>query len=728
MRHNPTRQTRQPEFSLTDIPVTDPETKRSDRASTGRGAGLALTIREILTPVFYHWRVALLAFLIPLALALTAVAIAKPMFTAESRLLILLGDAYVFRDTTGAPVANQTFDRSQIVHAEMEILGARDVREEMLNAVGVDKVYPGLPAGRRGMDQALQNLSHDLSIENLPQSNTIEVKFRNRNPVVASTVVNKLVELYIVTRREVFQRADVTTVTGQQRDLKDQLAGFESQLAALANQYNIGDYDQELAAVQQQQAALTTQLSQQDQLIANASGRSSRLADQMRTAPATIELNNDQARSQRVEALTNALTALQERRRVAGARFNDDYPLVVELDRQIAEAEATLAATPQSQTELVRRGSNPVRQQIETQLATARSDLAGLQSGRGEIARALGQANARLASLVQIGPQYRDLVRSRTLAETAYRGVSENAQDTRLQTSLAGANANVRVIEAAQPPAKGKTGRLLILAAGLVFGLIAALAVIMIAAAASPVMVTPRDVEAKLSLPVLSTVPMGPAHPARTPKWRPLPGRMNADDANLVLRRLRGESDSAAGSQGGGVLALLAPNDGEGVTSLALDLAITAAQRSGQRVLLIDVEPLEEGGLALQLMKGRAALGDVSENPRVLRVNDTNLYVTMPMCRPGSNVPEAKWVSFINEVKALFPLIIIDAPAVSRSSSGLLVAPLADMTVMVVEAEATRSAVANSLIERLGSAGGGVDGVIFNKRRFYIPGFIYSRI
>ena len=106
-----------------------------------------LTIREVLTPAFYYRREALLAFLIPVLLAIVAVFLAQPVYVAQSRLLILLGDDYVFRtDVSGA--AGLSFDRAQIVHAEMEILTAKDLRTRAIQDVGLAKVYPALAAER----------------------------------------------------------------------------------------------------------------------------------------------------------------------------------------------------------------------------------------------------------------------------------------------------------------------------------------------------------------------------------------------------------------------------------------------------------------------------------------------------------------------------------------------------------------------------------------------------
>lgn len=686
--------------------------------------GSAITIRELATPAFYHWRKALIAFLIPVLLALAAATLAQPVYTAQSRLLILLGDDYVFRRAVGEDASGnpQTFDRAQIVHAEMEILGSREIREKTLTDIGLTRVYPKARPGPAGMNAALEQLGRDLAIENVPQSNTIEVRLRHRDPRVAADFVNRLVQNYIASRREIFQRADSAAVTNQQRGLSDQLAATEAQIADLSNRYAIGDYDQEIQGVQSQQTTLTAQLAAQDQLIATAAARANRLAQQLRDSAAVIALNTDDTRSQQVTALTDNLMLLRERRRVAAARYADGYPLVVELDRQIADLEAQIAAAPPSQTALVRSGPNPVTQQIETQLATTRGELAGLQSGRAQLADALGAVRARLAGLVEIGPRYRELTRQRTLTETAYRSVAENAEDSRLQSSIAGANANVRVIEAAQPPTKARTGRLLILAAGLVVGTLTALAVVIVSAAASPVMLTPRDAEVRLRAPVLATVPLGEEDDDPLPRWRPLTSRLTADQAALILRRLRETAPAHA------ALAVIGPEDGVGVTSIALDLAMASAFRSGIETLLIDAEPLADASVAMAIHALGGRLTNVPDNPYVLRVEDSNLYVTTPMTRTGSNISEARWRSFVDGVKARFPVVIVDTPSLQRSSAALLLAPLTDLSLMVIEAEETRTAVAANLIERVEAAGGAVAGVVMNMRRFHIPRFIYTRI
>ena len=91
-----------------------------------------LTLRELLTPAFYYQKQAFLAFLLPVLAAAVAIFFAHTVYVAQSRLLILLGGDYVFKSSAADSASAQSFDRSQIVHAEMEILSSRGVRSDAL--------------------------------------------------------------------------------------------------------------------------------------------------------------------------------------------------------------------------------------------------------------------------------------------------------------------------------------------------------------------------------------------------------------------------------------------------------------------------------------------------------------------------------------------------------------------------------------------------------------------
>jgi succinoglycan biosynthesis transport protein ExoP len=684
-----------------------------------------LTLRDLLTPVFYYRRQAMLALMIPVILAFVAALMAHPVYVAQSRLLILLGGDYVFKGSASDPGSSQSFDRAQIVHAEMEILSARSLHIEAIKEIGLARAYPGFASSPNGLEQAADRLEKDLTIDNIPQSNVIEMSLRNADRQVSADLLNRLVALYVDRRREVFKRADASSVSAQRDGLSQRLDQLESQLTAFATEHNFGDYNAEFAAVQGQQAALQAQLQATDQQIAARAGRTSQLSRRLETTPSVVPLSTDTARSAQLDALTTSLIALQAQRREAAAKFRDGYPLIADLDAKIAALQAQIRQAPTSQTAAEHHGLNPVRQQLDSAYADSEGELAGLRSGRRALQASLAATNARLDELVRIGPQYRELQRARDVVEGVYQDLAKTAENASLENAMSRSRANVRVIQSADPPLKGKSGRMILLAAGLGLGLAAAFATVIISQALAEIMVTTHDVEEKLSLPALLAVNWNANRdpPARLKGGRLSPRFLTPDDARLILRLLWTTRPA-----GGRVLQLIGSSSGEGVSSLTLDIAAIAASHEARKVLLIDVEPqLNEGAANVLAYRGHAVLG-VGAEARTFQVDNSSLYVSAPIGAGGMMVSEDRWGQVIENARANFDLVLIDSPPLQRSSAGIELAGLADMSLLVVEAEVTRASVARRLIERTEGAGGEIIGAILNKRVFHIPRFIYSRL
>jgi Mrp family chromosome partitioning ATPase len=72
--------------------------------------------------------------------------------------------------------------------------------------------------------------------------------------------------------------------------------------------------------------------------------------------------------------------------------------------------------------------------------------------------------------------------------------------------------------------------------------------------------------------------------------------------------------------------------------------------------------------------------------------------------------------------------VVIDSPSSDQSHDGIMLAPDLDATLLVVQADRTRANVVRNLRDGILDAGGRIGGIIFNKRRFYLPDFIYRRV
>jgi succinoglycan biosynthesis transport protein ExoP len=681
-----------------------------------------VTARDILTPLFFFKKRVIIAFLAPIILALIAALMAHPVYVAESRLLILLGDDMVMKNPLSAVMPGLSVDRSQIVKAETEILASRELATATVQAVGLERMYPHI-RGEMKLQAAAEQLQKDVGIENVPQSNVIRITLRNGDRMIAAEALNKLVSAYQVRRRSIFQQNSQSTVDTEMNALTQQLSQVENQLQQFSLAHGFADFQLEFTGVQNQQIALKNEIHNLDQQLAQRSGRLSQLDKNSQSTPAVTELSTDFVRSQQADALGQSLLSLQNQRRDAAAEYVDGSPIIAELDRRIAKVQSDIAAAPTQQVNAVRRGINPVHQDIDTQLRASQADVAGLSLGKAEAESALRQVTARIDELVRLGPEYRDLMRKRTLMEEAAAQLAKGSQETKLAATVSNSQANVRVLQAATPPLTAHTGRPMMLLSGVVVGLIAATGITVVSAALFQAMLTPNDLEQKLATPVVLAVSSDPDAKPRTSEGGP-PGPMflTPDDGKVLAHLLRSISPGAHCS-----LQMIGPTDGVGVTALLVDYALLAA-RERQKVLVLDLEPMRGRSATDALIARGAVLHPVGAEGALARVGQTNLYVTPPAETQELTMGERDWTKLLSQATKEYDLVLIDAPPLSRSWLGLFAAPSVDVTLAVIEAEESRAPVALNMIERIGGVGGVVAAAVLNKRRFYIPKAVYNWI
>ena len=73
-------------------------------------------------------------------------------------------------------------------------------------------------------------------------------------------------------------------------------------------------------------------------------------------------------------------------------------------------------------------------------------------------------------------------------------------------------------------------------------------------------------------------------------------------------------------------------------------------------------------------------------------------------------------------------LVIIDAPAILSDVTGIALSRKVSGVLLVVEAEKTRAPIIEQARRVIETGGGRVLGVILNKRKHHIPGWIYRRL
>lgn len=181
------------------------------------------------------------------------------------------------------------------------------------------------------------------------------------------------------------------------------------------------------------------------------------------------------------------------------------------------------------------------------------------------------------------------------------------------------------------------------------------------------------------------------------------------------------------------VVQFVSAYDGEGTHVVAFDTACIAATLIGKRVLYIDTNihasgPTREMANVLAVPLDMLLQSGRPLNDALVNATGTSLYYTVLRPRGNGSFPLVNFElieGLIQSLRPSFDLIVISSEAILTDVFGAALAKLMDGSILVVEAERTRAPVTMEVKRLIQSNGGTVLGAVLNKRRFYIPSWVY---
>jgi capsular exopolysaccharide synthesis family protein len=327
---------------------------------------------------------------------------------------------------------------------------------------------------------------------------------------------------------------------------------------------------------------------------------------------------------------------------------------------------------------------------------------------------ALAALQARGASDAEIKSQQAVVDARQATFETLLNELSA-AQVKQGQAALA-----FSVIEPAEPPSAAASPRWKFnLAAGVLAGLVAGVALSLVLEYVDPTLRGVRDLESVTRLPVLASIPFGI-------RWKYPPPPVSPDYRLLATKLQTSMQDGQRRS----VLFTSARTD-EGNTTVATYSAMAMAQ-AGLRVLLVDANlnrpdlhklfnvPLSPGlynfisvnGVRPTKPLGEAAPEAIQESP-VPRLSV--LTAGTKMSDPSELLASAEMRQFLDYLEKQYDVVVIDGPSMSTSAGSAVIAPVVDGVVLVAaEGQASSKSVEETLGE-LTSLGAHSLGLVYCK-------------
>ena len=530
------------------------------------------------------------------------------------------------------------------------------------------------------------------------KTNVIKVTYNDTNPVMASAVVNTLVQAYLEQTLSFRTEEAGNTV----KFVEDQLKGPREELDR--SEQNLQTYKSTSGMIKLDAEA--------EELV--------RKLSEIEKERAAVALQRNQVEF--------ALDAMQKARQRGGvyspAAFKDD-PLIGSMATKLTELEMQRRALVAENTErhpqvkAVQGQIDQLQNKIQSTFETTRLNLTKQEAS---IKEQIAQYEARLGKLPEAERTQARLMRFSKVNADIYTFLLQKHEEARI--AKASTISNINIVDPAivpDKPVKPQKGKNLLL--GLLVGLMVGAGAAFFTDYLDDTIKDEEEAKRALAWPLLAMIPAiegtakgsGPAD---------LVVQTNPKSSSTeAFRGLRTAIHFSSLKRDCKVVMITSSFPGEGKTTIAANLALTFAQ-SGNRVLLVDCD-LRRPALHKIFEHSRnpgvteVLAGDVPLAKALHATGIDNIALltagTIPP-NPAELLSSDSMRDLLARLRASYDIIILDAPPVIPVTDAPLLTALTDLVVVVIESGRIPANAARRMKELLQSVQAPVAGFVLNDR------------
>lgn len=511
-------------------------------------------VQDVLSMVDRQRQVAAVVFIAIFAFALVDGLLLSDRYEARMEILVEQGqlrraDPVMTGDPDAQPIVNQqSTTGDEIVNSEIALLRSQDVLRAVVIKCGLNQ-KPGLwfgaidglwnvaghlhmsaalnavatylpilqkPSQEALTEKAVSRLAGKLQIEVIKLSDVISIAYRSGNPQQAAAVLRSLGDVYlnehVLAHRPAGELEFFEKQTSQAHEV---LAAAEQKLVSFTQSGGVANGETQLqdalkrlsdtqAAQDQTQAEIAATQYSVNALQNQASKISPRETTVLKSSDSALLL----------QQLKSSLLDLEMKRTQLLTQYQPTYPLVVEVNEQIAQAKAALADAEKSQVEEKTTDRDPNYEAVQENLTRSQVELAGLRARAMSLASEYAADQQQVRWLEQQGMSQQDLLRQQKAAEDNYLLLLHKEQEARISEALDKRRIfNVSIVQTASVPALPVHPAWWYVMYGGLLSVLIAFAAAAGADRMDPTLRTADEVEGILHTPVLVVLPLAPAVP-----------------------------------------------------------------------------------------------------------------------------------------------------------------------------------------------------------------------
>ena len=577
----------------------------------------------------------------------------------------------------------------------------------------VKKAFPNANLTTTQIKKKIEELSSGLKVKIVPATNILEVSYQDKNPILATKLVNAVSQAMVEDSTEVIRKEAASVVEFLSKEVP--LARYRLEDAEKAeNRYrrssgivSVDDQTKSLvdsiANLENQERTLTTQL--QEAKSRDTSLRQVTDAKALNSAYATVRGGQDAQLKALRDKLTEAETKLVEAR----TKLTEDHPVVQEW---IAQRDS-LSKLYKEQLNRVSPGNHviapatvagdQISQDLTSKLISNDIERSAVEKSLKVVQANRAQLQARLEDLPLKQQPLTALVRQRQEAAASLKLLQSKLEEARVaEAQLVG---NIQIIEAAQAPTLPTSPKhKAVLAIATVFGAVLAIGVVLLLEIMDNTLRDPSEAEELLNLPLLGVLPRLPAKTLILE-----PAEQFLDDVGLLEPyRMLFKTLEFRSPEQLRVIVVSSSISGEGKSVVASHLAAVSAMLSW-RTLIIDADLRRPVQHTLFNLTPQPGISDVINGEKSLQqaVQPTNIdNLDVLTCgdlrgRPSQLLESVAMKSLLELASQEYDLVIIDTPPVSASADAASLSRHSDGVMLVTRPGFTLKEVLSRAVSEL---------------------------
>jgi len=419
-------------------------------------------------------------FLIGALVAWKATEDFKRSYTGDARILVQIGDEYVYQPVTGQPgQAGMTITADTIALNEVGIIKNAEIIEQVFGEMTSDtspyaKRFD--PSGFKKLREAgsnqklrlearsemLRKMDKSFMVSPRPKSSIIDLAYKHEDGEVAVATLNALILAYQSYRRQIFVEGTAGIIGERRKETERQLNQNERAIARFLEKNNISDFTSEQGGVRKRTEELRAALNLLRAQMSETETALATVENQLRGTPKEINLYVEDRALARISQTELELKQLL-------AKYLPTSDPVRQKQTELAELKSLQSSNGGKAIGGRRVGPNTVYQALLTRRNTLQATADSYREKEYTLQRQLDSADNKVRRLMTLSPDYASLLRERDTLDARLKNYNAKEQEALVNQQQAEAtNENVKVISWPKFPNKGRNTRLLA-AAGAMF-------------------------------------------------------------------------------------------------------------------------------------------------------------------------------------------------------------------------------------------------------------------